>query len=208
MKNLNIISILLFGILFSHGCGEKTKEIKDVVSETQEIVKKTSKEAIEAPKTLNHLEALTKMTPVSDDAIKAWMPEELLGMPREFFNSGLMSQFGISSAAATFKQKANTYINIKFVDGAGEKGVTAIGPFFMTKSMEVNRESASGYEKTVEQDGIKASERYTKSNEKYRITFLYKERLGITIESENLDREIVWKAIDAFDFDALLASSK
>ncbi|PVW13579.1 hypothetical protein DDV96_13080 [Marixanthomonas spongiae] len=152
----------------------------------------------------NNMKRLATLTPLTDKDYASWRPQKILGLPATNINTNSpdnVSMFDITYYAN--KQK----VKLSIVDGAGKRGSQLTGPAHNIAYQNLNEEIPGGYFKTITQNGITAKEHYKKQDEEYRLSFLYHNRLYVTILTNNLGRKKTWQAIDAFNFKALLTKA-
>lgn len=146
------------------------------VSSINEAAKKMEENADEAEK-------LKKLTPLSIDQVKALIPNELLGMQRSSFSAN--SAMGVSVGKGTYKGDGEKELNIEIIDCAGEVGA---GWYTMRyfSLWNFQQEDDNGYQKTIDFNGGKAIEKYTKSNDRYELTYFGNDRFIVQIDGEKI----------------------
>ena len=146
------------------------------VSSINEAAKKMEENADEAEK-------LKKLTPLSIDQVKALIPNELLGMQRSSFSAN--SSMGVSVGKGTYKGDGEKELNIEIIDCAGEVGA---GWYTMRyfSLWNFQQEDDNGYQKTIDFNGGKAIEKYTKSNDRYEMTYFGNDRFIVQIDGEKI----------------------
>ena len=128
-------------------------------------------------------EELKKLTPLSIDQMKALIPNELLGMPRSSFNAN--SAAGYAMAQGTYKGEEDKELEIEIIDCAGEMGSLIYNTRFFAY-WNFQQEDDNGYEKTIDFNGGKAVEKYTKSNERYELTSFANDRFVVSVKGEKI----------------------
>ena len=113
--------------------------------------------------------SLKKLTPLSIDQVKALIPNELLGMQRSSFNAN--SAMGVSVGKGTYKGDGDKELNLEIIDCAGEMGASWYTMRYFSL-WNFQQEDDNGYQKTIDFNGGKAIEKYTKSNDRYELTYL------------------------------------
>lgn len=183
--NRVFISLLAICIVFAACKGRNDKiTIKDEngnkatidVSSINEAAKKMEENADEAEK-------LKKLTPLSIDQVKALIPNELLGMQRSNFSAN--SAMGVSVGKGTYKGDGDKELNIEIIDCAGEVGSSWYTMRYFSL-WNFQQEDDNGYQKTIDFNGGKAIEKYTKSNDRYELTYFGNDRFIVQIDGEKV----------------------
>jgi hypothetical protein len=179
------LSLLIISILFAACKGRNDKiTIKDEkgnkatidVSSVNEAAKKIEENANEAEK-------LKKLTPLSIDQVKALIPDELLGMKRSSFSAN--SAMGVSVGEGTYKGDEDKELKLEIIDCAGETGAAWYNMRFFAL-WNFQQEDDNGYQKTVDFNGGKAVEKYTKSNDRYELTYFAGDLFIVQLEGEKV----------------------
>ncbi len=179
------ISLLVICIVIAACKGRSDKiTIKDEkgnkatidVSSVNEAAKKMEESADEAEK-------LKKLTPLSIDQVKALIPNELLGMPRSSFSAN--SAMGVSVGKGTYKGDGDKELDIEIIDCAGEVGASWYTMRYFAL-WNFQQEDDNGYQKTIDFNGGKAIEKYTKSNDRYELTYFGNDRFIVQIDGEKI----------------------
>ena len=131
----------------------------------------------------NETERLKKLAPLSLDQVKALIPNELLGMPRSSFSAN--SSIGVSVGKGTYKGDGDKELDLEIIDCAGEMGASMYGLRYYTL-WSFQQEDDNGYQKTIDFNGGKAVEKYTKSNERYELTYFSNERFLVQLNGEKI----------------------
>ena len=117
------------------------------------------------------------------DELKAMIPEEFMGMKRNNFNAN--SMMGASFCTATYKGEDGKQLKINVWDCAGEAGAGIYSMRYWTM-WNFQQEDENGYQKTVDFDGGKAIEKYSKYNDEYSLTYVANDRLLVVLEGEKI----------------------
>ena len=160
---------------------EKGNKATIDVSGVKATVKKMEENSAKA-------EELKKLTPLSIDEVKALIPNELLGMQRSSFSAN--SAMGVSVGKGTYKGENDKELNLEIIDCAGEMGSTFYNLRFMSL-WNFQQEDDNGYQRATDFNGGKAIEKYTKSNDRYELTYFTNDRFIVQIEGENLGIDAV-----------------
>jgi len=165
-------------------CGNSKKEEKS--SETGGVIENVSnlsKMASSANKIEETTNKLKKLTPLSNDELKAAVPETLNGLKRKSFTAGGLAVSGMSTIDAEYGDDTK-YVKVGIMDGAGEAGSAIISLMAMTLSMDTESESNGTKTKTTEVNGIRSVTEDTKSESSVSssIKFIYKDRYSISLD--------------------------
>ena len=129
------------------------------------------------------IEELKKLTPLSLDELKAMIPEEFMGMKRTSFNAN--SMMGAGTCNATYKSDDGKELKVTIIDCAGEAGAGIYSLRYWTM-WNFQQEDDNGYQKTIDFNGGKAIEKYSKYNDEYGLTYVATDRLLVTLEGEKI----------------------
>ncbi len=151
-----------------------------------------------------NMEKLQKMTPLTNNQFKAWLPEEVSGMKRISYSAGAAGMVDISSLSAAFSAPDKSKkLEVSIIDGAGKTGSAVVSLIRMELSQDFEREDQDQVERTVEHNGHKAILTYDKSNKTTEIQFLENGRFCITVTGKNMTTNEVWEAIGNLNTDEL-----
>jgi hypothetical protein len=143
--------------------------------------------------------------------LKELMPAELEGLKRTE-STGEKNAFGafsMSTAKAHFKKSKDQddekepSINIELIDYGGAE--MAKGLAMAWTMAEIDKDSDSGYEKTVKVKGNPAMETWEKEGKRGRVQILVAGRYIVTVETQNIPSEKVLKVAESFPLDKLAA---
>lgn len=170
---------------FMLSCGNsKTEENSTESSSVLDKVSNLSKVADHADKMEELTNKLKGLTPLTNDELKAAVPETLNGLKRKSFNAGGLSAVGgLSSIDAEYGDD-NKYVKVGIMDGAGETGSAMVSLLSLSLSMDTESENADTKTKTTEINGIRTLTEDTKRDESVSssIKFLYKDRYSISLD--------------------------
>lgn len=155
---------------------EKGNKATIDVSSINEAAKKMEENASKA-------EELKKLAPLSIDQVKALIPNELLGMQRSSFSAN--SAMGVSVGKGTYKGDGDKELNIEIIDCAGEMGASWYTMRYFSL-WNFQQEDDNGYQKTIDFNGGKAIEKYTKSNDRYELTYFGNDRFIVNVDGEKI----------------------
>ena len=199
MKKLNIfvLCIVLLAACKDNPVVKKAKEVKDNVSNTQKVIK-------ESTKMQDDIKELSEAKPLTNDEMKSWLPDDVDGMKRTAFKTGAMGMMNIASVEATYEEedKSRTF-KVEVIDGAGEMGALSTAGLRMAFSMDFEEETESKTRKTVKKNGVKAIEEYDKRRKQSVIQFMQDNRFYIKATGTNMEMDELWDLIDEMDADDL-----
>jgi len=199
MKNL----ILLLSIaMLAFSCKDnpavkKIKEAKDGVVNTTNVIK-------ESAKMQDDIKGLSETTPLTNEEMKAWLPDEVDGMKRTAFKTGAMGMMNIASVEATYssEDKSRSF-KVEVIDGAGEMGALSTAGLRMAFSMDFEEETETKTRKTVSKNGVKAIEEYNKSRNQSVIQLMQDNRFYVKATGENMEIDTLWELIGEMGTDDL-----
>lgn len=194
---------LLCGLLLTfYGCGKNstTQKTKETVSAFSNLAKM----AKEAQKVEKNYDNLVNATPLSNDELKAWMPEQLMGMKRTSYSIGSGGYINLTSLDATYSNSDESKkIKLNLIDGADSLAAGVIGLVRMALAQNFERVDENSVEKTMKKDDIKAIVKYQKDHSRSSLKLLVKNRFLLTLEGTNESVDALWEAIDRLDVDEL-----
>ncbi len=199
MKNLLLIfiSLLIFSACKDNPVVKKAKEAKDNVVNTNNIIK-------ESTKMQDDIKKLSETTPLTNDEMKSWLPEDVDGMKRTAFKTGAMGMMNIASVEATYStEEKDKSFKIEVIDGAGEMGAMSTAGLRMAFSTDFEEEDEFKSRKTVTKNEVKAIEEYDKRRNRSVIQLMHGNRFYIKATGENMDIDSLWGFIDDMDVENL-----
>lgn len=202
---------LLAGILLASCGGSKSSK-----EESNENASPSLSEAVTGLKNLNKLadaasdiekvqQKLAKTTPLSNDQMKALLPETLTGMNRSRFSVGSAMAVGMNMAEADYSKEQENDINLTIVDGAGETGAGIVSGTLLSLSMEREEQTESGFSKTTTIGGHRASVNEDKGEGwiNSEIIVVVSDRYIVTLSSSTLELKELEKAFQALDLNKM-----
>ena len=200
MKKLIKIILILFLIIACKDATEKIGEATQAIDNLEKI-------ADSAQDAQKNIEELAKMSPVTKETIKAWMPDELEDLKRTKYDIGKQMGFAqISNVQLTFKtEDKKKGIDVKIIDGAGN-GASVISMNNLMLQVDVDSESETGYKRTEIFDGQKLLVDY--SNPKYANRSLFKyivdNRIYVEARGWQMEPNALWKYLKQLKIEKLL----
>ncbi len=178
----------------------KSPEKKAEEQAAKNLVEGLTEMAKSANKVESKVEDLKKLTPISNEALKSFLPEELAGMRRSNFN--VTNAMGFAAGEAEYKQDDTSQVRVTVHDCAGEAGSAFYSmQYFLRLNME--QENDNGYTKAVDFMDSRAVETYDKSANEYNLVFLAADRFLVSVEGENVELGKVKETAKSLDYDKL-----
>lgn len=199
MKNLLLIFIALLTLSSckDNPVVKKAKEAKNNIVNTSNIIK-------ESTKIQDDIKKLSETTPLTNDEMKSWLPDDVDGMKRTGFKTGAMGMMNIASVEATYAtEEKDRSFKIEVIDGAGEMGAMSTAGLRMAFSTDFEEESEFKSRKTATKNGVKAIEEYDKRRNKAVIQFMHDNRFYVKATGDNMDIDTLWGLIDEVDVENL-----
>lgn len=194
--------LILATVLLVFACKDnpvvkKAKETKDNVVNTQKVIK-------ESTKMQDDIKNLSETTPLTNDEMKAWLPDEVDGMKRTAFKTGAMGMMNIASVEATYtSEDRSRSFKVEVIDGAGEMGAVTTAGLRMAFSMDFEEETETKTRKSVTKNGVKAIEEYDKRRNQSVIQLMQENRFYVKATGTNMEIDDLWDLIDEMDVDDL-----
>jgi len=202
--NMNIMKNFLIAIFAMATLAACENPVSKKIKETKQNVSNTK----EAFKELNNMQEdmkeLQQETPLTNDQLKAWLPDEINGMKRTGYKAGQGSYMQIAMVEATYTSEDNSKkFKVEVMDGAGEMGAAATAGVRILFSQDFEEEDQYKTRRTVKKNGVKAIEEYQKNNNKSEIQMFHDGRFFVRGVGTNMDVDETWDAIDELEMDDL-----
>ena len=198
MKKL-LLSLAVIGVLFAceNPVSKKIKETKENVSNTRKAVK-------EMEKVQEDIEDLQNEEPLTNEELKAWLPDEINGMKRTGYKAGQTAFMQIAQIEATYQNEDKSKkLKVQVIDGAGEMGAAATAGMRILFSQDFEEEDEYKVRRTAKRSGQKVMEEYRKDGTRSEVQFMQDDRFYIMATGTNMDLEETWDAVDELDADKL-----
>ena len=197
MKKLFLVSSVLL-LLTNCGKDPKKDENSNSISDAIGGMKNINNLSNSMEDITKRAEELKKLTPLTNDELKAVIPESVLGLKRTSISVGDNMMMKISSAEAEYKDDENKKIKISITDGAGETGSAMITMLMMGFSTNSEKTTETSSEKMGEFNGVKASVKDNKDGENVdsEIQYILKDRYLISIDGDGYTSEDLKKVMD------------
>jgi len=205
MKVLYKISVLGLVLLVLNSC---FNDVKEKYNQAKKGISNTSIIVNEAQKVEARIDKLKNTTPLTNEQLKAWLPEYLESFKRQGFKVGKTAYANVASIQGTYvlvheetlgEHLKPEYTEKKFIvnitDGAGPTGGIMISALQMAVKVDVEEENDHKHLKSVTVNGIKAQETYFKKKNSTDIQFIFKDRFGVTINAKNMMPEETWQLV-------------
>ena len=192
--------IICVSLIFS-SCGKESKKIKDELSNTKEVIKNASKVADESENMQQNVVDLKSKTPLTKAQFESWLPKAVIDLP--LTSSTVNTIVGVGSCSGSYRI-GNKRVSVMVIDGAGERGASAVSSYMFSSTMEYNEDNDSRYTKTKVIDGIKVKETYHKSNGDYNVSTFYGNRFAVDIETKEVNYDEVEQIIKTLNLSELL----
>ena len=204
MKKLMIIAAALMLVTCSKEekvKEEKTGDLSDLVS----TAKTYGKMGSSMQDVTKNIENLKNIPPLTNDELKAVLPEILLGLKRKELSVGDNAMMNLSTAEAKYSDDDGNRVKVEIVDGAGETGSAMVS--IMMMGLNVNKEKTTefGFEKSTEINGVKSivSERKEGENINSEIQTVLKNRYLVTLKADGFSYEQLKSALSTLNNSAL-----
>lgn len=204
----------LAAVLFA-GCGPSEEERRaEAMAEAQRQLEDAA-DAAEAGDAAGALEqfgeAMEQMQgaqgnaadPVDFRRLKELLPEELAGLRRTSHTgerSGAMGM-SVSQAEADYEGPGGARADVKILDLAGVPTLGMLG--FAWTMAEVDRETDTGYERTITHRGHRGYEQYDSGSRSGQFHLVVAERFMVQVDGSNVDMDRMKALADGLDLGAL-----
>jgi len=204
MKTKHFILLLFITAATFTSC---KKETRDKLKKAKQDVSNATSVLSNAKEAQEDALKLKEVTPLTNEELKSWLPENLDGMKRTGFKVGKAGYVNISSVEGTFKTEAEDdkkELKVEVFDGAGPTGSMLMMSVNMATNMDMEEEDENKHVKTVTKSGMKAHQTYYKKRNDTKIQFLYEKRLGVIVNAKDMDVDETWDAIKKLKINKLL----
>jgi len=217
--HLGIIATCVLAIAFA-GCGKKdTGQSQQSGQQTagqpatgaQPTSEDYAKTAEQNRRTLTQMNQGKTIEPMSGDAFKALLPADVPGMKRTdaTVERNQAMGFDISEATGEYTSGENgeSSIRITITDTGNMSGAMRMGMVGWTMA-QINRETDTGYEKTITYKGNKGIEEYNKNDKNGTVRLFVAERFLVEVEGDGVTMDTVKQALDKIDLAKLISVAK
>ena len=220
--NQRILIVMCIALLILNGCGKKDKNqqsqssgspsTESVASDTNQkessSVTMAEQEKNMADGEAKNRQALMEMNdgkeiePVETGTLKGLLPTELAGMKRTEASVERNQMMGVDMAVAQGQYEAedgNSSIRIMIMDAGNLSGPMKMGMAGWTMR-QYNRETDTGYEKTISYKGYKGMEEYDNTTKDSELRVFVADRFIVEVDGSRTGMDAVKKAVDTIDF--------
>jgi len=128
-------------------------------------------------------EDLGNLTPLSEDKLKAMIPEQLMGAAVS--DAEVSGAAGAAVASGDYKVNDSTKVKLTIIDCAGPGGAGIYGLQYLGM-LNVQQEDSDETNKTIDFNGAKAFEHCNKEDNECSFTYFAAGRFLVTLEGENV----------------------
>ncbi len=197
MKKHFISAVLLITSISSCHFGSKTETDSSGTPSMSSVVSamKDNSDAYQ-----KRAEELKKLQPLSNDALKSFFPDAVMGLNRSSFD--VNNSMGYAVGNAEYKKDDTTKYTVAIYDCAGDAGSAFYSMSFLTR-LNMDHEDDNGYTKTVTFMGSKGIEEYKKDENTYTESFTIADRFWVSLTGENTGLDNLKSFANALDLDKL-----
>lgn len=146
-----------------------------------------------------------KVETLAPDALKPFLPETLVGLPRTSFNVERNTALGIQMSLGKghyADPEGTRSIDLEVADMGGMSGLTLLAGWAM---VQTESESSDGYERTSQKDGMRVHEKWDKSSRYGTYELVVADRFLVKVEGRGLEMDALKDAAASVDLSALAA---
>lgn len=218
-RKLSILLAVLFVTALITSCSKSDEQQQREEAQKQaetmaESLEKMGEELEKAENPEDFAEAMSKLgealgggekvEPVHFRELMALLPQEIDGMQASKPTGERASTFGVkvSHAEVKFHGKNGEQITVKITDLGTLKGIAAMSRYAWTMG-EFDRETESGYERTISYKGYKGFERYDEPDRQGELDFIVGNRFIVEIDGYDVDMKGLEAVRDQIPFERL-----
>jgi len=204
-KSALLTAPLILLVLYFFVAPDVAYAVKDKKKNEQEQLENSIDELSGSVKKMGEsLASQTRIQPVDYKALKKLLPGKLRGMKRTALKGGRNSMFRIrlTHAEAEYEGRKDAQMTIKVTDFGTIKGL--VGKAMLAwMSAEIDNESDSGYERTVEHKGYKGFQKYNYDDKSGKFSLIIAKRFLVEAEGDNVSMKAIVKAMDSVNLKKL-----
>lgn len=200
MKKSTVLFMCLMQAGFLISCGnssdkEENKEEKGAIEQltsSVDAVQNLSKMGENAKAMEDRMNELKTMTPVSNDVLKAVLPETLGGLKRKNLSIGNAGAVNLSNASANYSNEdGSKTFDLEIMDGAGETASSIVSLMFLGLSAEREEITETGFEKIEDLGDNRAIVSEEKNGEikDSKIQTIHDKRFLVNLNGSGIDLE-------------------
>ncbi len=202
-KLITLLLLLTAGLLVSCGSDDPPASGSETAnSESPEDLNATMEEAMsDAMKQMGGDGEAREV--VDFRKLKELLPESVAGIARTSHNGEKVGAMGfkMSTAEAKYEGEEGQALEVSIIDFAGVAMVLSSAAAW--SSVEIDKETDTGYERTTMIDGYKAFEEYDGKRKEGQVSIIVGDRYIVTIEGRNIEESTLKAALGQVDVDAL-----
>jgi hypothetical protein len=176
---------------------EATKDAKVSLGDAADAMQKMAKQMEENQKDGKKIET------VDFRLLKELLPADAGGLPRKEATGEKTGAMGmnISQASGKYANADNTErVDIDIVDAGGTGALMGLAAWSM---IEVDKETADGYERSTKIGDYKAYEEYTNSSKSGKLSVIVEQRFVVTLDGDGLPMDKLQSILKQIDLDKL-----
>jgi len=184
------------------GWGASARELGEAADSLKKAAPVVGAELGEAMQAMSRVVAQSENSatePVDFRTLKTLLPESLAGFARREAPSG-ERQMGVSSATGEFGDDDGRTLSVKIIDTGAMRAMLA-GGAAMAMSLDLDKETADGYERNTVIRGHKAREK--REGDDAEVTLLVADRFLVELHSSGLTDAQIKSALQALPLDPL-----
>lgn len=182
---LFLIAAFTCTMLFACNNNKKADDVTIKGKDGETVTVNTNDMMNAANEMKNRQEELQKLTPLSLDELKALLPAEIMGAPRDNMEATKMA--GLANfSKADYKMNDSTDISLTVFDCAGSAGAGYYNMAFFGL-MNFEKDNENEYTKTVEFNGEKAIQNCQKDRNRCEFTYFAGERYLVQLKGDNIE---------------------
>lgn len=145
---------------------------------------------------LQRKEELAALTPLTQDEIKALVPERMMDAPLKDLDAN--AAMGATVAEANYKLNDTANLKLEIIDCAGPGGSGMFGMQYL-QMINVNSDDEDEYIKTIDFNGGKAMENCKKKHNKCTLVYFSGNRFLVSLTGENIGIDALKEAAKGLD---------
>jgi hypothetical protein len=204
ISNQRVLICMFAALLMINGCskkddGQTQSSEQSAAKNTPNIPVNNDDPVAQTRQALMETNQGKDIKPVEMDALKGLLPADLAGMNRTNASAEHNQMMGYDMATAEAEYQAqDSNIRITIIDYGNLSGSMKMG-LVSWSMMQYNRETDTGYEKTITYKGYKGMEKYDKENKSGSVQIFVKDRFMVTVEGNQITMDHLKNAIDKID---------
>lgn len=197
MKKLLVLASMLAFAVTLNSCGgsEEEKTVEEPAN-ALEAIEQMAKEA-------ENMQNKEPVDPIDFRELKELLPTSVAGLARTEATGEKNGAMGFSFSQAEGKySQGDASIDIQILDTGGIGGMATMGLAAWSLA-DVDKETATGYEKTTKINGHKAYEQYDNDQKDGEVNVLVGKRFVVNVNGRNVTMDQIKEALNDLDLDKL-----